>query len=127
VGARTTFRGSAVVVVGALLLAFSLIPPWADPDIHASDSGMAALLLPLAGATVLLVAISSRWQVGWPFVYTRVLGACSLVAVFYGVLWDGGRVRFGVLLAGLGAVMIASGSSSALSSYGERPPRTGAD
>jgi hypothetical protein len=122
---RRAFRGTAIVALGALLLAISLLFDWAEPDRGASKSGITALLLPLALVALVLAAVARRGQTAWPFVYTRIVGACALVAILWAVFREPFRVEFGVLAAAIGAVMIASGSSAALSSEGQiqvRPP-----
>jgi hypothetical protein len=115
-----------VVTLGAFLLLVSLPFEWVEPDTGPSDSGIIALLLPLALAGIVLAVIAAARSAAWPFVYTRVLGACALVAILWAVLHDGGAVQFGALVAGIGAAMMASGSSAGLSSEAEverRSPR----
>lgn len=123
---RTALRGTGIVALGAVLLLASLPFDWVEPGIKPSDSGITALLLPFALAAFVLAVIAAARSAAWPFVYTRVLGACALVAIFWAVLHEDGDVKFGVLLAGIGAAMIASGSSAGLSSEGQverRGPR----
>jgi hypothetical protein len=123
---RTALRGTGVVGLGAFLLLVSLPFEWVEPDVRPSDSGILALLLPLALAALGLAVIAAARSAAWPFVYTRVLGACALVGIFWTLFHEGGTVMFGALVAGIGAAMMASGSSAGLSTEAEverRSPR----
>lgn len=77
------------------------------------------MLLPAALLVIALTVVVRLRGVAWPFVYTRVLGACALVGVAWAVFRVGRTVEFGVLLAGLGAAMVVGGSSAALSGEGQ--------
>jgi hypothetical protein len=122
---RTALRGTGVVALGTVLLLASLPFEWVEPDVKA-PGGIIALLVTFALAAFVLAVIAAARSAAWPFVYTRVLGACALVATFWAVLHEGGAVKFGALVAGIGAAMMASGSSAGLSTEAEverRSPR----
>jgi hypothetical protein len=121
------FRGTGIVAVGAVLLLISLPFDWSEPGGSPFDNGIAALLLPLALIALALAGIASSRHLTWPFLYARVVGACALVGIAWAVFNEGATVKFGVLLAALGAVMILTGSSATLGPAAEvtLPPRRG--
>jgi hypothetical protein len=129
VGRRKALRGTAIVFLGALLLILSLVFDWVKPEVEPgialpgeddSESKPAAIVLvPAALATVVLVTIAQVRTAAWPFVYTRVLGACSLAATAWAVFEAARPVRAGVLFAAIAGAMIITGSSAALSREAE--------
>ena len=116
--ARMALRGTGVVGAGTALLLISPLFEWVETpaSADASAGGGAVLVLHFALGALVLAVIAAARSAAWPFVYIRVLGVCALVTVIWAVLHEGGTAEFGALVAGLGAAMIASGSSAALSS-----------
>jgi hypothetical protein len=77
VNRRTALRGTGIVALGAVLLLVSLPFQWVEPDVRPSDSGIIALLVPLALSGISLSVIAAARSAAWPFVYTRIVGACA--------------------------------------------------
>jgi hypothetical protein len=105
--------------LGAALVALSVLFNWAQPHVGAGESKVGIVLIPAAlGTAVLLTVVSSR-GVAWPFLYTRALGACALVATLWAVLDVARPANVGALVAGIGGALIIGGSAAGLSGHAE--------